>query len=63
MDLPCGGEVVLRSINDTLLEHASRLLSDSHAQVAIRFDIGSVASIAWDCHRFARNRGLYKEVN
>jgi len=57
-DLPSGGEHVLGGVDHLLFEHASGLFSDGGTEMSVRFNIGSVTSVAGDGHGLLRNRGL-----
>jgi len=53
-----GGEHVLGGVDHLLFEHASGLFSDGGTEMSVRFNIGSVTSVAGDGHGLLRNRGL-----
>ena len=57
-DLPSRREHVLGGVDHLLFEHASGLFGDGGTKMSVRFNIGSVTSVAGDGHGLLRNRGL-----
>lgn len=57
-----GGEHVLGGVDNMLCEHTSGLFGDGGTEMSVRFDIGSVTSVAWNGHGLPGNRGLGRHI-
>jgi hypothetical protein len=57
-----GGEHVLGGVDHMLFEHTSGLFGDGGTEMSVRFNIGSVTSVAGNGHGFLGNRGLGRHI-